>query len=112
MNTFRDLGVEGVGPVLHVTPFARSVVSVIEEENTHVLVEDEGAYLRVLSPRVCRLSRTGLEAATGTAIRFPGDLEVVMSSFAGVLQLTEDDAVWRLAGEPSAVTAAPRAGDR
>ena len=29
-----------------------------------------------------------------------------------VLQLTEDDAVWRLAGEPSAVTAAPRAGDR
>jgi toluene monooxygenase system protein D len=112
MNTSGDLGVEGVGPVLHATPFARSVVSVIEEENTHVLVQDERAYLRVLSPRVCRLSRAGLEAATGSAIRFPGDLEVVMSSFAGVLQLTEDDAVWRLAGEPSAVTAAPRAGDR
>ena len=112
MNTSRDLGVEGVGPVLHTTPFARSVVSVIEEENTHVLVVDEGAYLRVLSPRVCRLSRAGLEAATGSAIRFPGDLELVMSSFAGILQLTEDDAVWRLAGEPSAGMAAPRAGDR
>ncbi|HEY3649730.1 MAG TPA: MmoB/DmpM family protein [Streptosporangiaceae bacterium] len=112
MNTSGDLGVEGVGPVLHATPFARSVVSVIEEENTHVIVQDEGAYLRVLSPRVCRLSRGGLEAATGSAIRFPGDLEVVMSSFAGVLQLTEDDAVWRLAGEPTAVTAASRAGDR
>ena len=72
MNTSGDLG---VGPVLHATPFARSVVSVIEEENTHVLVQDEGAYLRVLSPRVCRLSRAGLEAATGSAIRFPGDLE-------------------------------------
>ena len=93
MNTSGALGVEGVGPVLHATPFARSVVSVIEEENTHVLVQDEGAYLRVLSPRVCRLSRAGLEAATGSAIRFPGDLEVVMSSFTGVLQLTEDDAV-------------------
>jgi toluene monooxygenase system protein D len=112
MNTSGDFGVEGVGPVLHATPFARSVVSVIEEENTHVLVQDEGAYLRVLSPRVCRLSRTGLEAATGSAIRFPGDLEVVMSSFAGVMQLTEDDAVWRLAGKPTADTAAPRTGDR
>src|SRR5690348_2644931 len=64
------------------------------------------------TPRVCRLSRAGLEATTGSAIRFPGDLEVVMSSFTGVLQLTEDDAVWRIAGEPSTVTAAPRAGDR
>ena len=102
----------GVGPVLHATPFARSVVTVIEEENTHVLVQDEGAYLRVLAPGVCRLSRAGLEAATGLAIRFPGDLEVVMSSFTGVLQLTEDGAVWRLAGEPPAETAAPRAGGR
>jgi toluene monooxygenase system protein D len=49
MNTSGDLG---VGPVLHATPFARLLVSVIEEENTHALVQDEGAYLRVLCPRV------------------------------------------------------------
>jgi toluene monooxygenase system protein D len=102
----------GVGPVLHATPFARLVVSVIEEENTHVLVHDEGAYLRVLVPLVCRLSRAGLEAAAGAVIRFPGDLEVVLSSFTGVMRLTEDEAVWRLAREPSAQTAAPLAGDR
>ena len=102
----------GVGPVLHATPFARSVVSVIEEENTHVLVQDEGAYLRVLAPRICRLSRAGLEAATGLAIRFPGDLEVVMSSFTGVIQLTEDGAIWQLAREPAAETVAPPAGER
>ena len=100
MSTSGDAGY-GVGPVLHATPFARSVVSVIEEENTHVLV-----------PRVCRLSRAGLEAATGLAIRFPGDLEAVMSSFTGVIQLTEDSAVWRLAREPAAETAAPLAGGR
>ncbi len=111
MSTFGDPSL-GVGPVLHATPFARAVVSVIEEENTNVLVHDEGAYLRVLVPVVCRLSRVGLEAATGGAVRFPGDLEVVLSSFMGVMRLTEDDAVWRLPREPSAETAAPRAGDR
>lgn len=88
---------QGVGPVLHATPFARAVVAVIEDENEHVFVRDEGAYLRVLAPRVCRLSRAGLAAATDPAIRFPGDLEVVMSSFTGVMRLTEDGAVWMLA---------------
>jgi toluene monooxygenase system protein D len=111
MSTSGDPGL-GVGPVLHATPFARSVVSIIEEENTDVLVRDEGAYLRVLVPRACRLSRAGLEAATGSAIRFPGDLEVVLSSFTGVMQLTEDSAVWRLARGPSADTAVPLTGGR
>lgn len=92
---------EGVGPVLHATPFTRTVISAIREENERVVVHDEGAYLRVLVPRICRLPRAGLEALTGRAVRFPGELEVVMSSFTGVMQLTEDDVVWRLAGEPS-----------
>jgi len=111
MSTAGDADL-GVGPVLHATPFARAIVSVIEEENADVLVQDEGAYLRVLVPLVCRLSRAGLEAATGTDIRFPGELEVVLSSFTGVMQLTDDGAVWRLGREPSAETAGPRAGGR
>jgi toluene monooxygenase system protein D len=102
----------GVGPVLHATPFARSVVSVIERENPHVLVQDEGAYLRVLTPHVCRLSRAGLEAATGLPVRFPGDLEIVLSSFTGAMRLTEDSAVWRLTSERPADAAAPPAGVR
>jgi hypothetical protein len=36
----------------------------------------------------------------------------VLSSFTGVMQLTEDGAVWRLAHRPSAETATPLAGDR
>jgi toluene monooxygenase system protein D len=102
----------GVGPVLQSTPFARSVVSVIEEENAGVVVQDEGAYLRVLAPHVCRLSRTGLEAATGSPVRFPGDLELVLSSFTGVMRLTEDAVVWRLAHDHPADAAAPSAGGR
>jgi toluene monooxygenase system protein D len=96
---------------LHATPFAEKVVSVIEEENAAVLVQDEGAYLRVLAPHVCRLSRAGLEAATGRPIRFPGDLELVLSSFTGVMRLTEDAAVWRLARD-QAGAAAPSGGGR
>lgn len=92
---------EGVGPVLQTTPFARTVIAAIQGENEQVIVEDGGAYLRVLVPRICRLSRAALEAATGATVRFPGELEVVMSSFTGVMQMTEDDVVWRLAGEPS-----------
>ena len=97
-----------VGPVLHATPFAHVVAAVIEDENDDVIVRDEGAYLRVLAPDVCRLPRAALEAATGPAIRFPGDLEVVMSSFTGVLKLTDDGAVWTLVTEPTAADAPGR----
>ena len=91
-----------VGPVLHATPFAHVVAAVIEDENDDVIVRDEGAYLRVLAPGTCRLTRAALEAATGPAIRFPGDLEVVLSSFTGVLRLTDDGAIWTLVTEPTA----------
>jgi toluene monooxygenase system protein D len=110
VNASGDVG-RSVGPVLHTTPFAQAVVSVIEDENEGVLVHDEGAYLRVLASGICRLSRTGLVAATGAAIRFPGDLEVVMSSFTGILELNEDCAVWRHAGEPRADPTPTRAGE-
>jgi toluene monooxygenase system protein D len=90
----------GVGPVLQATPFARALVDAIEAENNHVTVRDEGAYLRVQAPRVCRLSRAAAETAIGSSIQFPGELEVVMSSFTGLMRLTELGAVWWLAGDP------------
>jgi toluene monooxygenase system protein D len=91
---------DGVGPVLQPTPLARAVVAAMEEENDGLVVHDEGAYLRILGPRVCRVSRSAVEARTGTAVRFLGDLEVIMSSFAGLLEMNEAGAVWWLASEP------------
>lgn len=91
----------GVGPVLQATPFADAVVAAIEEENDQVVVRDEGAYLRVLCPGICRLTRAAVEAETGYPVRFPGDLEVIMSSFAGKVDMTEDAAVWWLATDRS-----------
>jgi toluene monooxygenase system protein D len=90
----------GVGPVLHATPLARTIVATMEEENDGVLVHDEGAYLRVRAPRICRLSRAAVEAAVGSMVQFPGELEVIMSSFAGRMRLNEDGAVWWLATDP------------
>jgi toluene monooxygenase system protein D len=86
--------------VLRATPFANAVIAAIEDDTDEVIVHDEGAYLRVTAPRVCRLSRVAVEAATGRVVQFPGELEMIMSSFAGLLDMSEDGAVWWLAGEP------------
>jgi toluene monooxygenase system protein D len=91
--------------VLQHTPFAEAVVEAIREENDHVVVHHEGAYLRVLVPDVCRLSRSALQAVTGQDVRFPGDLELVMSSFAGVILLTDDAAVWSSADQTRGTSA-------
>ncbi len=70
--------------MLHATPFARAVVGVIAEENAQVLVQDEGAYLRVLvPPGLLGLSQAGSKPPPGASSGFPGELEVVLSSFRG-----------------------------
>jgi toluene monooxygenase system protein D len=93
----RDSDLYGVGPVLQLTPFAEAVVEAIRDENDDVVVLNEVAYLRVLVPGVCRLSRSALQAVTGQDVRFPGDLELIMSSFTGTIRLTDDAAVWSIA---------------
>jgi len=91
---------EGVGPVLLPTELGHAVAATIKDENPEVIVHDEGAYLRVHSRRVCRVSRAGVESYTGYAVRFPGELELIMSSFTGKVAMNEDAAIWWLASEP------------
>src|ERR1700722_14839653 len=86
----------GVGPGLQATPFADGIIPAVEEGNDEGVVRDEGAYLRVLCPAICRLTRAAVEAETGYPVRFPGDLEIIMSSFAGGVDMTGDAAVWWL----------------
>ena len=106
-----DADALGVGPVLQSTPFAREIAAAIIEDNDDVVVNDRGAYLRVIAPRVCRLSRATVEAVTGSPVRFPGELEGVMSSFAGRMRLNEHGAVWWLAGESAPDPPGPRPDD-
>jgi hypothetical protein len=83
-----------VGPVLHACRLSEAVIAAIREENPAVEVIDRGAYLRVLSPGRCVVRRAAIEAHAGAPFRLPSDLESIMSSFAGRLHVTGDEARW------------------
>ena len=50
-----------------------------------------------------------MEDALGAPVQFPGDLEVVMSSFAGRMRLTEDEAMWWIVEGASATPSSSEA---
>lgn len=84
-----------VGPVLQSGTVANAIIAAIKDLNQNVLVVDRGAYVRVLVSRSCVVTRSAIEKHLGRPLRFPGELETVMSAFKGSLQLTQDDAEWR-----------------
>src|SRR5580704_2799843 len=85
---------DAVGPVLQATPLGWAFVTAIESSNDDIAIQDEGSYLRVMAHGSCRVSRLAVEAEFGQSIQFPGDLEVIMSSFAGLVSMDENGAVW------------------
>ena len=91
---------EAVGPVLIRGPVAEALVRAIRDTNADVQVIDRGAYLRVLVPGACRLSRASAEAQLGQSFNLPADLEEVMPSFKGRLSMTGDEAIWRAGDRP------------
>ena len=88
---------DSVGPVLQSGTIANAIIAAIKDLNQDVMVVDRGAYVRVLVPRCCVVTRSAIEKHLGRLFRFPGELEMVMSAFKGSLQLNQDDAAWRFA---------------
>ena len=84
-----------VGPVLQSGAVANAIVAAIRELNQDVLIVDRGAYVRVLVPQCCVVTRLAIEKHLGRPFRFPGELETVMPAFKGSLLLNQDDAAWR-----------------
>jgi hypothetical protein len=84
-----------VGPVLQSGPVANAIIAAIKDLNQDVIVVDRGAYVRVLVPHCCIVTRIAIEKHLGRPFRFPGELEGVMSAFKGALQLNQEDAAWR-----------------
>jgi hypothetical protein len=84
-----------VGPVLQSGTVANAIIAAIKDLNQEVMIVDRGAYVRVLVPRCCIVTRSAIERHLGRSFRFPGELETVMSAFKGLLQLNQDDAAWR-----------------
>jgi toluene monooxygenase system protein D len=86
-----------VGPVLQSGTVANAIVAAIKDLNQDVLVLDRGAYVRVLVPECCVVTRAAIEKHLGRSFRFPGELETVMSAFKGSIQMNQNDAAWRVA---------------
>jgi toluene monooxygenase system protein D len=84
-----------VGPVLQSGAVANAIIAAIKDLNSDVIVVDRGAYVRVLVPRNCIVTRSAIEKHLGRSFRFPGELETVMSAFKGSLRLSQDEATWR-----------------
>jgi toluene monooxygenase system protein D len=84
-----------VGPVLQSGAIATAIIAAIKDLNHDVMVVDRGAYVRVLVPRCCVVTRSAIEKHLGRSFRFPGELETVMSAFKGSLELNQNDAAWR-----------------
>jgi MmoB/DmpM family protein len=83
-----------VGPVLSAGALARAVVAAIREQNPAVQVLDRGAYYRVLVEGVCRVRRDSIEKFTGRSFALPSDLEAIMPSFQGFLNIDSDYVEW------------------
>lgn len=83
-----------VGPVLLPSELGRAVLSAIRVSNPGVQVQDHGAYLRVLAPGRCAVTRQAIEQELGHPVRLPADLELCMPSFKGLLQVDAERVSW------------------
>lgn len=84
--------VRGMDPML-----AEAVIAAIEEDNpdVEVTVDDQGGYIRIVTPNVCRLTRASLEEAMGRTFHLH-QLEPQLAGFAGRMKLSDDEVVWYL----------------
>jgi hypothetical protein len=85
-----------VGPVLQRGSVTDKVIAAIRELNDGARVVDRGAYVRVLSYRRCRVTREAIERHSGEPFFLPSDLELIMSSFKGNFEVSEEEAVWKV----------------
>jgi toluene monooxygenase system ferredoxin subunit len=92
-----------VGPVLRGMDqdLIEAIEIAIEDDNpdAEVLYEDCGGYVRIHTPRLCRITRKSLEAALGRSFRL-SELEPTLSGFAGRMRYMGDEALeWFLERE-------------
>jgi hypothetical protein len=83
--------------VLHAGDGARAVIAAIVEAYPDAEIVDRGAYLRVLVPRRCVVTREAIERHRGGRFVLPSDLEQIMSSFQGRISLGDDEVRWEAA---------------
>ena len=85
---------EGVGPVLVKGARSEAVLAAIRRRNPGATFVDRGSYIRVVVEARCELRRADVEEEMGGPFHLPSDLEPLMPSFAGRLQVSSDEARW------------------
>jgi toluene monooxygenase system protein D len=87
-----------VGPVLTKDEFSYGVIEAIavDNPNTFIGVIDRGSYIRVVGDRELILKKATLEDIIGREVRFPGEVEIRMSAFAGKIIVRGEYIKWYL----------------
>ena len=85
---------DSVGPVLQRGAAADAVVAAIRTLNPSAALLDRGAYVRVLVPHRCVVTRVAIEERLGRPFVLPRDLEAIMSAFKGRFCVDDERAVW------------------
>ncbi len=85
-----------VGPVLLAGEFADAVIEALRADNlnTELQLFSRVSYVRVLGEGPLKLRRDSLEDMLGRSMRFPGEVEVNLSSFAGRIKVGSDEIEW------------------
>lgn len=100
-----------VGPVLRMSDDIDAIVAAIVDDNPgkQISVVDRGAYTRISAEGELRVTRESIRWHLGRDFEMR-QLEVVMSGFAGRIDITSEEVRWRLkptAGPPTAGASAP-----
>jgi hypothetical protein len=85
---------DAVGPVLIVGEASEHIIAAIKKLNPTAEIQPLGAYIRVLVPKRCYLTKKEVEASMGRAFNLPESLELVMPSFKGNMTCTHDQVEW------------------
>src|ERR1700722_12625290 len=93
-----------VGPVLRMPDDVEAIVAAIVDDSAGpgITVVDRGAYTRVSGDGELRVTRESIERHLGRDFEMR-QFEVLMSAFAGRIDMTSEEVRWRLkSGEPGA----------
>lgn len=86
-----------VGPILRMSDDVDAIVAAITDDNPgkEIEVVDRGAYTRISGEGELRVTRESIERHIGRSFEMR-QLEGLMSAFAGRIDMTSEEAVWRL----------------
>ncbi len=85
-----------VGPIVQAGEFAEATVEALEKDNPGKKLEviRRASYIRIYGESPIRLTKASLEESLGREVRFPGEVEVNLSSFTGRIKPSSEEIVW------------------